>query len=81
MVDTRTCLTMIISLFVSLDFGVTAAYDKQMDDSTSESQDAVAQSLESNLSLKLCRMLGFMCMTWKRQLAVEMESPRAESEA
>ena len=73
---------MIISLFVSLDFGIAAAYDKQMDDSTSErSQDAVAQSLESNLSLKLCRMLGFMCMTWKRQLAVEMESPRAESEA
>ena len=73
---------MIISLFVSLDFGVTVSYDKQMDDSTSErSQDAVAQSLESDLGLKLCRMLGFMCMTWKRQLAVEMESPRAESEA
>ena len=50
-----------------------------MDDSTSErSHDAVAQSLESNLGLKLCRMLGFMCMTWKRQLAVEMESPLLE---
>ena len=73
---------MLISLFVSLDFGVTAAYDKQMDESRSErSQDAVVQSLESNLSMKLCRMLGFMCMTWKRQLAVEMESPRAESES